>query len=163
MSSHFIDSAELDSSSITVNGVTMDYMGNIDLRLSSLKDVSISSASDKQVIQYDAVNSKWINASSSAGSSTLSGCTDVSISSPSNDQILVFTTNSSLSKWTAYTLSGATFNDTNKTIPFSGTTLLSGLTTDVTITSVSSGKVLKYNGTKWVNANDADTLASLSD
>ena len=63
----------------------------------------------------------------------------------------------------SYTISGAKFNDTNKTITFSGTTSLSGLTTDVAIASVSSGQVLKYNGAKWVNANDADNLASLSD
>ena len=146
MSSPFIDSAELDSSSITVNGVTMDYMGN---------DVTISSASDKQVMQYDAVNSKWINASSSAGSSTLSGCTNVSLSSPSNDQILMFTTDSSLNKWTAYTISGATFNDTNKTITFAGTTSLSGLTTDVSISSPNNNDALLYNSTssKWQNTS----------
>ena len=66
----------------------------------------------------------------------------------------MFTTASSLIKWIPYTISGATFNDTNKTITFAGTTSLSGLTTDVTITSASSGQVLKYNGTKWVLQTD---------
>ena len=145
MSNPFIDSTEIDSSSITVNGVTMDYMGNIYLVLNSLKDVTISSASDKQVIQYDATSSKWINSSSSAGSSTLSGCTDVSIASPSNYQILVFTTASSINKWTPYTISGCTFDDNLKTITFSGTKALSGLITDVNISSASNDQILQHN------------------
>ena len=79
--------------------------------------------------------------------------TDCSISSPSNDQNLVFTTTSSLNKWTPYTLSGATINDTTKTITVSGTTALSGLTTDVAIISPAINQVLQYNGTKWKNTD----------
>ena len=63
----------------------------------------------------------------------------------------MFTTTSSLNKWAPYTISGATFNDTNKTITVSGTTALSGLTTDVTIPSPSTNQMLAYNGTKWTN------------
>ena len=35
--------------------------------------------------------------------------------------------------------------------------VLNGLT-DVTITSVASGNILKYNGSNWVNSNDISTL-----
>ena len=49
---------------------------------------------------------RWIkmNSITANGSSTLEALTDVSISNPSNDQILVFTTASSLNKWTPYTI-----------------------------------------------------------
>jgi hypothetical protein len=123
--------------------------------LSSLTDCTITSASTGQVLKYN--GSKWVNASDA---DTLATLTDVSVSNPSNDQLLVFTTASSLNKWTPYTLSGVTFNDTNKTITVSGT--LSSLT-DCTITTASDGQVLKYNGSKWVNASDVDTLATLTD
>ena len=119
---------------ITISGTTA---------LSGLTtDVTITTPVNGNLLMYDSSSSKWINASSTAGSSTLSGCTGVSVSSPSNDQILVFTTASSLNKWTAYTISGATFNDTNKTITFSGTTSLSGLTTDVNITTPVNGNLI---------------------
>ena len=89
---------------ITVSGTTA---------LSGLTtDVTISSPANNQVLQYN--GSKWINTKLTSGSSTLSTLTDCSISSPSNDQVLVFTTDSSLNKWTPYTLSGATFNNTTK-------------------------------------------------
>ena len=79
-----------------------------------------------------------------------------SISSPLNDQVLIFSTYNSLNKWTPYTIIGATFNDTNKTITISGgsgSSALSGLTTDVTISTPTSNQLLQYNGTKWVNSD----------
>ena len=122
-----------------------------DDRLAILSDVTLSSVSNNQILQYNSSLSKWVNSTLTTGSSTLSTLTDCSISSPSNDQILVFTTASSLNKWTPYTISGATFNDTTKTITVSGTTSLSGLTTDVIISSPSTNQMLAYNGTKWTN------------
>ena len=122
-----------------------------DDRLAILSDVTLSSVSNNQVLQYNSTLSKWVNSTLTSGSSTLSTLTDCSISSPSNDQILVFTTTSSLNKWTPYTLSGVTFNDTTKTITFSGTTALSGLITDVTISLPSNNQMVAYNGTKWTN------------
>ena len=64
----------------------------------------------------------------------------------------MFTTSSSLNKWTPYTLSGATFNDTTKTITVSGTTALSGLT-DVIISSPTDTQILQYSSSssKWSN------------
>ena len=119
--------------------------------LAILSDVTLSSVSNNQVLQYTSSLSKWINATLTNGSSTLATLTDCSITIPSNDQILVFTTTSSLNKWTPYPLSGATINDTTKTITVSGTTALSGLTTDVTISSPANNQVLQYNGSNWIN------------
>ena len=73
----------------------------------------------------------------------------------------MFTTASSLNKWTHYTLSGVTFNDTTKTITVSGTTALSGLTTDVTTSSPANNQVLQYNGSKWINTTINAYLSTL--
>ena len=129
--------------------------------LSSLTDCTITSASTGQVLKYN--GSKWVNASDA---DTLATLTDVSVSNPSNDQLLVFTTASSLNKWTPYTLSGATFDDTNKTITVSGTTALAGLTTDVTLTGLANGNLLMYStsSNKWINTTSIpDNLFFLSD
>ena len=83
----------------------------------------------------------------------VSKISDFSISNPSNDQILVYTTASSLNKWTPYTITGATFNDTDKAITISaGSSALSSLT-DVTITNVGDGNLLMYStgSAKWLN------------
>ena len=152
MANPFISTPETYNISLSVNGKTVDYMGNISVALDTLTDVNIADPMDKQVLKYDATSSKWINDTVRGGGvSNLADCSDVSISSPSNDQILVFTTDSSLNKWTAYTISGATFNDTNKTITFSGTTSLSGLTTDITIATPVNGNLLMYasSSSKW--------------
>ena len=103
---------------------------------------------------------KWINANDA---DTLASLSDCSISSPSNDQVLVLTTASSLNKWIPYTISGATFNDTNKTITFAGTTSLSGLITDVSISAPPNDKqALVYNqcATKWQNTPLSSSLLS---
>ena len=85
---------------------------------------------------------KWIQ--SANGSSTLDTLTDVSISSPLHDKVLIYTTASSLNKWTPYTISGATFKDTNKTFTISaGSSALSRLT-DVSVSSPSNDQVLIY-------------------
>ena len=102
-------------------------------------------------------NGRWIklNAVTANGSSSLQDLSDVSVSNPSNDQVLIYTTASSLNKWTPYTISGATFNDTNKTITISaGSSALSGLS-DCTITTPANGNLLIYNSTssKWINTD----------
>lgn len=58
----------------------------------------------------------------STGSLTLSGLTDCSVSGVANDQVLVYTTAGSLNKWVPYTLSGATFNDSKRTITVTAST-----------------------------------------
>ena len=60
--------------------------------LAILSDVTLSGVSNNQVLQYNSSLSKWINATFTTGSSTLSGLTtDVTISSPSTNQILAYT------------------------------------------------------------------------
>ena len=62
-------------------------------------------------------------------------------------------------------LSGATFNDTTKTITVSGTTALSGLTTDVTISSPANNQVLQYSSgsSKWINSPVSVYMSTLID
>ena len=59
---------------LTYNGTVWS---NTDALLSSLSDITITTPSNNQILTYDSTTSKWINSSSSGGSSTLSGCTDV--------------------------------------------------------------------------------------
>ena len=77
---------------------------------------------------YNADTKKWVNSTLTVADS-LSNLTDCSISSPLNDQVLIFSTLNSLNKWTPYTMTGVTFNDTDKTITISsGSNALSSLT-----------------------------------
>ena len=55
------------------------------------------------------------------------------------------------------------FNDTTKTITVSVTTALSGLTTNVTISSPANNNVLQYNGSKWINTTISVYLSTLID
>ena len=83
---------------------------------------------------------------------------------PLNDQIFVYTTHKSANKYTPYSIIGATFNDTNRTITISGTTALSGLTADVSISSVSDSQALIYNSSanNWINQQiDHTTLSNI--
>ena len=124
--------------------------------LSSLSDVNLGTLYDNQILQYNLSSGKWINTNLSVGSTTLSGLTDCSTSGVTNDQLLVYTTNSSLNKWTPYTLSGATFNDTNKTISISSSTALSSLTDcSIDIPNLATKSILCYDTSinKWANTN----------
>ena len=152
MTSPFITNNK-SSGKISINGIS-SVSGNVEVPLSSLVDILLTSLSDGQVLKYDETSSKWKNGTVSGGISSLSNLTDVSVSSPSNDQILVFTTDSSLNKWTPYSISGATFNDTNKTITISASSSLSTLT-DCTFSSLVDGNLLIYSSSasKWINSN----------
>ena len=124
--------------------------------LSSLSDVNLGTLYDNQILQYNLTSGKWINTNLSVGSTTLSGLTDCSTSGVTNDQLLVYTTNNSLNKWTPYTLSGATFNDTNKTITISTSTALSSLTDcTIDIPNLATKSILCYDTSinKWANTN----------
>ena len=56
--------------------------------LNLLSNVSISSPSTNQVLQYNGTN--WINSTISTGTSTLAADTDCSISSPASNQALIY-------------------------------------------------------------------------
>ena len=87
---------------INVDGTDTDLYapnGGGSSTLSGLTDVTITGATDGQVLKYDSANSKWINANESGGggSSTLSGLSDVTITTPQNGQMLSY--DSVNSKW----------------------------------------------------------------
>ena len=59
------------------------------LNTSYLNDISITSALNNQVLQYNSSSSKWVNAAISSGSSTLSSLTDCNISTPFIRQFVI--------------------------------------------------------------------------
>ena len=60
-------------------------------------DVSASSLTNNQILQWSSSSSKWVNATvSTGGSSTLAADTDCSISTPATNQALIY---NSSSKW----------------------------------------------------------------
>ena len=102
--------------------------------LNDLLDVDITSASDAQVLTYDAISGKWVNATSPSGVTELSQLSDVTIASASDGNVLTY--DSTSGKWV---------NEAP-----SGVTTLDGLS-DVSLTTPASGNALVYDGTKWVN------------
>ena len=110
--------------------------------LNDLSDVDISSVSDAQVLTYDAISGKWVNATSPTGVTALSQLSDVTIASASDGNVLTY--DSTSGKWV---------NEAP-----SGVTTLSGLS-DVELTTPASGNALVYDGTEWVNDTlDADDI-----
>ena len=65
--------------------------------LNDLSDVAISSASDAQVLTFDAISGKWVNATSPSGVTALSQLSDVTIASASDGEVLTY--DSTSSKW----------------------------------------------------------------
>ena len=129
--------SELDNDSGFITSSDIPVIPDI---LNDLLDVDISSASDAQVLTYDAISGKWVNATSPSGVTELSQLSDVTIASASDGNVLTY--DSTSGKWV------------NEAIP-SGVTTLDGLS-DVSLTTPASGNALVYDGTEWVN----DTLAA---
>ena len=95
-----------------------------------------------QVITWNSAGNGFVNTTPSAGVTQLSLLSDCSTSSVVNDQLLVYTTGSALNKWTPYTLSGATFNDSTHTITVSSGGVTSNVaTTNQTTVSAATGVV----------------------
>jgi hypothetical protein len=104
--------------------------------LNELTDVTITSASNGQVLKFD--GSKWINGTdNSGGSVSLSGLSDVSITSINTGQLLRY--NATANKWENWAPTYLTSTGSINTH------------TDVTIASVSANQILRYNGTTWEN------------
>lgn len=76
-------------------GIVTPQAGDYDL--DDLGDIVVTSATDGQVLTWDATSQKWVNRNASGGSTSLAGLDDVSLSSPTNDQVLTY--NSSTQKW----------------------------------------------------------------
>lgn len=135
--------------------------------LNDLSDVDISSASDAQVLTFDAISGKWVNATSPSGVTALSQLSDVTIASASDGNVLTY--DSTSGKWVnadveadavTYdnTSSGLTATDVQSAIDEVKGDIVTNITdlSDVTITTPASGNSLVYDGTEWVN----DTLGA---
>lgn len=110
--------------------------------LNDLDDVAISSATDSQVLTFDAISGKWVNATSPSGVTALSQLSDVTVASVADGEVLTY--DSTSSKWK---------NEALPSIPDDLTDL-----SDIAITSASNGEVLTYDATssKWVNTDIFD-------
>ena len=125
-----------DSSSDTwINGTGGSSVGDLD----DLGDVTLTTPTDGQVLKYDGTNQIWVNANESTGSTVVW------------NQI-----QSTGTKIATVSVDGTS---TDVYAPTSGgATSLAGLS-DVTVSSVSNGQVLKYDSTNqvWVNANESSS------
>ena len=80
----------------STNELRLSSGGNLTLTgtlpsISKHSDVSISSQTNNQILQWNSCHSKWVNATvSTGGSSTLAADTDCSISSPATNQALIY-------------------------------------------------------------------------
>ena len=133
--------SNLDDTTITTpaNDDTLLYNGskwvNTPNTVDNLKNVSITTIQDKQILSYDNISSNWINTDNS-----VSNLSDTTISSPASGQVLTYDGNDS--KW--------------KNLP-SASASLTGLTdTDISTSPLpSNGDVLAYdsNTTMWINSD----------
>lgn len=133
--------SNLDDTTISTpaNDDTLLYDGskwvNTPNTVDNLKNVSITTIQDKQILSYDNNSSNWINTDNS-----ISNLSDTSITSPASGQVLTYDGNDS--KW--------------KNLP-SASASLTGLTdTDISTSPLpSDGDVLAYdsNTTMWVNSD----------
>jgi len=121
--------------------------------INDLSDVTISSATNGQVLTYN--GSAWVNQASASAS--LAGLSDVTITAASTGEVLRYNGSVWVDATLAYSdLSGtptnvSTFtNDAGYLTGITGESI--GDLSDVTITSASTGEVLRYNGSAWVDA-----------
>ena len=136
---------------------------NIPDNLSDLSDVSTATPSDGQVLKWSNANAHWYPGTDNVGGSGGSGITlaDLSVATGS-----------------ATGAGALSYNNTNGTFTFqpadlSGfvtNTALNNLNLDdlnnVTITSIQTDQIIKWNGTAWVNTNSSAltyTLPAASD
>ena len=178
-------SSKLTSSQIpisvvtTINGLTTTN-NTLVLNLANMADCSgISGATNDQLLVYTtssslngwtpytlngAVFNDTTKTITVSAVTALSALTDCSTSGVINDQLLVYTTASSLNKWTPYTLSGAIFNDTTKTITVSatgGVTSVSGTTGQITVTNGTTTPVISISST-YAGQNTISTLGLIT-
>ena len=110
--------------------------GATSITLEGLSDVTITSATSGQVLQYN--GSEWVNANGGGGgASALTDLSDISISSASNGQVLTYNNGD----WV------------NSNIPTP--TISMGSLSDVEILSPSNGQILKYSNGDWINAAES--------
>lgn len=150
----------------------------VNIPLTGLTDVGITTPLNRQVLTYDAPSAKWINAP--AAMPSLSTLPDVAIASPGPGQVLAY--NAALQRWENSSLPGGsvialgTLMDVNVSDPQNNQVLTWDYATarwvnravatslatmsDVTITGATAGQVLTYNGTRWANGGNAVIAAN---
>lgn len=121
---------------ITVSDFQESLYGNTDVDT----HLNLSSAGTNEVLSYDGSDYTWV---SNAGYTNSNVDTHLNQSTATDGQVLSWNTTSNDYAWVDQSTGGS-----------GGATDLNGLT-DVTITTPSSGQVLKYNGSNWVNDTDA--------
>lgn len=149
--------------------VISTFVGN-NIQFSSLGGISLTNPTNGQVLTYNGTN--WVNQTPAAapvssvfgrtgavvateGDYSLNQLSDVTLSSPTSNQVLQYNGTA----WVNGTISvpvTSVFGRTGVVVATEGDYNL-GQLGDVTISSPTSGQVLKYNGTAWVNDSDTDT------
>jgi hypothetical protein len=140
--------------------------------LDDVSDVTITSASNGQVLKYN--GTAWVNAADAGGialtdlSVTTNAAGTAALSYNNSTGAFSYTPPDLSSYLTSYTVTQsdvtthqAALSITESQISDLGSYLTGisgeaiGALSDVTITSASSGQVLKYNGTAWINSIDS--------
>lgn len=156
--------------SVTADGTISTSGGGVS-SLDDLTDVTISSATSGQVLKYN--GSQWVNGTGGGGASALNDLTDVAVTTPTAGQTLVYDTSDSEWKNGAISYSSISGTPTLSTVATSGSYNdltnkpsipgdLSDLS-DVVITSATSGQILKYDGSQWVNGTGGGGASALDD
>ena len=151
-----------------LTGITSETLG-------SLSNVLISSPSNGQALRYDASNSRWFNSNLPSDYTDSNVDTHLNTSTASTNEVLSW--NGSDYDWVS---NGIGLTDLSITTASAGTAALSynnstgaftftppdlssyltgitseniGSLSDVTISSVAAGEVLRYSGSAWVNSD----------
>ena len=168
-----IANSALTNSSITINGTSVALGGTGTINLADLGTVSISSPSNGQVLKYN--GTAWVNGTDSTGSGGGIALTDLSVTDAGGDGSLSYNSGTGVFTYTGPSATEVRSHFTAGTgISISSGTIASTITqytdsaadariaaasinalSDVTVTSPTSGQVLKYNGTAWVNDTDS--------
>lgn len=123
-----------------------------DPALTDLSDVTITSPTDGQVLKYNATTSQWVNGTDLAGSGSTNAFSTVSVFA--QDNIVADTTSDTLTfaagSGITITTDAASDTITITNSAAAGATSLDGLS-DVAISSASSGQILVYTGSNFVN------------
>lgn len=154
------------------------------LNITDLADVTVSSVSNGQVLKWSSSTSKWVNSADNAGTviNALDDIGDVTITSAATGDLLKWSGSAWINTAGYATLASPTFTGTPSAPTAAAATNTTQIATtafvvseiannvyipvvddlddlgDVTITSATSGDILKWNGTAWVN--DSALLAA---
>jgi plastocyanin len=131
---------------------TISVAGQSDILADSATDTLTLVAGTNVTITTNA-NTDAITISASGGGSSSNSFSTISVAGQSN--ILADSATDTLTLVAGANVT-ITTNSTTDTITVSSASSLDGLT-DVTITTPSTGQVLKYNGSAWINDADATT------